>query len=40
MSQQARLDNARSAAQSVQVELPGAFSPEHDQEVAAYVAGR
>jgi hypothetical protein len=39
MSQQARLDNARSAAQSVQVELPGAFSPEHDQEVAAYVAG-
>jgi len=28
-----------SAAQSVQVELPGAFSPEHDREVSAYVDG-
>jgi hypothetical protein len=26
-------------AQSVQVELPGAFSPEHDREVSAYVDG-
>lgn len=32
-----RLDWALSAAQSVQVELPGAFSPEHNQEVSAYV---
>lgn len=37
--QRARLDNALSAAQSVQVELPGAFSPEHDREVSAYVDG-
>ena len=37
--QRARLDDALSAAQSVQVELPGAFSPEHDQEVSAYVDG-
>lgn len=37
--QHSRLDAALSAAQSVQVELPGAFSPEHDQEVAAYVDG-
>jgi hypothetical protein len=35
--QRARLDDALSAAQSVQVELPGAFSPEHDREVSAYV---
>jgi hypothetical protein len=34
-----RLDEALSAAQSVQVELPGAFSPEHDREVSAYVDG-
>jgi hypothetical protein len=37
--QRARLDSALSAAQSVQVELPGAFSPEHDREVSAYVDG-
>ena len=37
--QRARLDNALSAAQSVQVELPGAVSPEHDREVSAYVDG-
>ena len=37
--QRLRLDNALSAAQSVQVELPGAFSPGHDREVSAYVDG-
>jgi hypothetical protein len=37
--QRARLDEVLSAAQSVQVELPGAFSPEHDREVSAYVDG-
>jgi hypothetical protein len=37
--QRERLDWALSAAQSVQVELPGAFSPEHDHEVSAYVDG-
>ncbi len=37
--QRARLDGALSAAQSVQVELPGAFGPEHDREVSAYVDG-
>ena len=37
--QHARLDNALSAAQSVQVELPGAFSLEHHREVSAYVDG-
>ena len=37
--QRARMDEALSAAQSVQVELPGAFSPEHDREVSAYVEG-
>jgi len=37
--QHARLDNALSAAQSVQVELPGRFSPDHDREVSAYVDG-
>jgi PHD/YefM family antitoxin component YafN of YafNO toxin-antitoxin module len=37
--QRARLDNALSAAQSVQVELPGSFTPEHDQLVSAYVNG-
>lgn len=37
--QRARLDEALSAAQSVQVEQPGAFSPEHDREVSAYVDG-
>ncbi len=37
--QRERLDWALSAAQSVQVELPGPFSPEHDREVAAYVDG-
>jgi Asp-tRNA(Asn)/Glu-tRNA(Gln) amidotransferase A subunit family amidase len=37
--QHARLDSALSAAQSVQVELPGPFSSDHDREVAAYVDG-
>ena len=37
--QRARLDGALSSAQSVQVELPGAFSPGHDREVSAYVDG-
>ena len=37
--QRARLDHALSAAQSVQVEVPGAFTPEHDREVSAYVDG-
>jgi PHD/YefM family antitoxin component YafN of YafNO toxin-antitoxin module len=37
--QRARLDGALSAAQSVQVEVPGAFSPAHDREVSAYVDG-
>jgi hypothetical protein len=37
--QHARLDSALVAAQSVQVELPGPVSPDHDREVAAYVAG-
>jgi hypothetical protein len=36
----ARLDDALSAAQSVQVELPGPFTPEHDREVSAYVDGQ
>ena len=35
----ARLDTALSAAQSVQVELPGPFSPDHNREVSAYVDG-
>jgi hypothetical protein len=33
------LDNALSAAQSVQVELPGPFSQDHNREVSAYVDG-
>jgi hypothetical protein len=37
--QRARLDSALSAAQSVQVELPGPFTPDHDREVSAYVDG-
>lgn len=37
--QRARLDYALSAAQSVQVELPGPFSLEHDREVSTYVDG-
>lgn len=37
--QHARMDSALSAAQSVQVELPGEFSAEHDREVSAYVSG-
>jgi len=37
--QRARLDTALSAAQSVQVELPGPFGADHDREVAAYVDG-
>jgi hypothetical protein len=39
LGQRARLDSALDAAQSVQVELPRPFSPDHDREVAAYVAG-
>ncbi len=38
--QRARLDSALSAAQSVQVELPGPFTPDHDREVSAYVDGQ
>ena len=34
-----RLDYALSAARSVQVELPGPFSPDHDREVSASVDG-
>lgn len=37
--QRERLDWSLSAAQSVQVELPGPFSPEYDRQVAAYVEG-
>jgi hypothetical protein len=37
--QRERLDWALSAAQSVQVEVPGPFSPEHDREVSAYIDG-
>jgi hypothetical protein len=37
--QRERLDLALSAAQSVQVELPGPVSPEHAREVSAYVDG-
>jgi hypothetical protein len=37
--QRTRLDSALSAAQSVQVELPGPFTPDHDREVSAYVDG-
>jgi hypothetical protein len=37
--QRARLDSALASAQSVQAELPGPFSPDHDREVAAYVDG-
>lgn len=37
--QRERLDWVLSAARSVQVELPGAFGPEHDEEVSAYVDG-
>ncbi|MGH3166039.1 MAG: metallophosphoesterase family protein, partial [Trebonia sp.] len=39
LARRERLDSALSAAQSVQVELPGAFSPAHNQEVSAYVDG-
>ncbi|MDR2987131.1 MAG: type II toxin-antitoxin system Phd/YefM family antitoxin [Nocardiopsaceae bacterium] len=38
--QHERLEWTLSAAGSVQAELPGAFSPEHDRQVAAYVDGR
>ncbi|HEX4061008.1 MAG TPA: hypothetical protein VHY58_08295 [Streptosporangiaceae bacterium] len=38
--QHERLDSALAAAQSVQVELPGPFSPDHDREVASYVDGQ
>ena len=37
--QRARLDSALASAQSVQAELPGPFSPDHDREVTAYVEG-
>ena len=33
--QRARLDSALASAQSVQAELPGPFSPDHDREVSA-----
>ena len=32
--QRAHLDSALSAAQSVQIELPGPFTPDHDREVS------
>jgi hypothetical protein len=35
----ARLDTALSAARSVQVELPGPFTQDHDHEISAYVVG-
>ena len=38
--QRARLDSALSAAQSVQVELPGPLAPDHDRQVSAYVDGK
>ena len=38
--QRERLDTALSAAQSVQVELPGPFSPEQEREVSEYVDGQ
>ena len=38
--QRERLDTALSAAQSVQVELPGPFSPEQEREVSEYVDGK
>jgi hypothetical protein len=34
-----RLNNALSAGRSVQVEVPGPFTPEHEREVSAYVDG-
>jgi hypothetical protein len=37
--QRARLDSALASAQSVQAELPGPFSMDHNREVAAYVDG-
>jgi hypothetical protein len=37
--QRARLDSALASAQSVQAELPGPVSPDHDREVSAYVDG-
>jgi hypothetical protein len=36
---EARLGSALSAARSVQAEVPGPFTPEHERAVAAYVAG-
>jgi PHD/YefM family antitoxin component YafN of YafNO toxin-antitoxin module len=38
--QRERLGWALSAAGSVQAELPGPFSPDHDRQVAAYVNGQ
>jgi hypothetical protein len=35
-----RLDAALSAAQSVQVELPGPSGPQHEREVSEYVDGK
>jgi PHD/YefM family antitoxin component YafN of YafNO toxin-antitoxin module len=37
--QRQRMIDAMDVIQSVQIELPGPFSPEHDQAVAAYIAG-
>lgn len=39
VDQIARLQAALDAARSVQVEVPGAFSAEHEQAVADYVSG-
>ena len=40
MRELARLDSALASAQSVQAELPGPFSMDHNREVAAYVDGQ
>jgi antitoxin StbD len=37
--QRRRLEAARNAAASVQAELPGPFSPEHEREMTAWVSG-
>jgi hypothetical protein len=34
-----RLEAMRNAAASVQAELPGPFSPEHEREMTAWVMG-
>jgi antitoxin StbD len=39
LEQRQRLEATRNAAQSVQAELPGPFSPEHERGISSYVAG-